>query len=69
MTWAKLALAALQLFNLLASLWKSSQDKQAGRNEAVLAGKKAAEEEEAIAREEEAAPVDPNEPDEFMRKD
>ena len=41
MTWAKLALAIAQLLNLLASLFKSEREREAGRAQANLENKEA----------------------------
>ena len=65
----KLGILLLQGWNKLAALIRSAVDQISGERAAVSAGKEAAEREEAIARDAAALPVDPDEPDEFMRKD
>lgn len=41
MTWAGIALQLLKAWNLLAALFKSKRDREAGRNEAILEQKQA----------------------------
>lgn len=69
MDYLKFGILLLQGWSKLAALVRTVLDQLSGAREAVLTGKQAAEREEAIAREIEAAPVDPDAPDEFMRKD